>query len=303
LRAVGPYFLIITLALGYLPAALAIRWRGLTGGDDGLVMPGRPSLAGISLDSPNRYFFLVSGVMLISVALMAAIARSTFGFGLRGIKESPARMNALGYRTWIYQYVIFVISAAFASIAGALNAFYNLFVSPADFGIDRSFGALVSVILGGAGTLIGPAIGSAVIMVLRHSVGAATQHWAMVLGCSTSRSFFTRRAVSPSACVTFSRVGGRPDDGSTRNARGVYLLRRRPRRAGGRPFDRAWRAARDHGPNGAGKTTFFNLIGGQLSPNFGQVLLSETTSLRFRHGSVRGADCRARSRSRAFFLH
>jgi branched-chain amino acid transport system permease protein len=182
LRAVGPYFLIITLALGYLPAALAIRWRGLTGGDDGLVMAGRPTLAGISLDSPSRYFFLVSAVLLLSIALMGAIARSTFGLGLRGIKESPARMNALGYRTWIYQYVIFVIAAAFASIAGALNAFYNLFVSPADFGIDRSFGALVAVILGGAGTLVGPAIGSAVIMLMRHSVGAVTQHWAMVLG-------------------------------------------------------------------------------------------------------------------------
>jgi branched-chain amino acid transport system permease protein len=182
LRAVGPYFLIITLALGYLPAALAIRWRGLTGGDDGLVMAGRPSLAGISLDSPARYFFFVSAVLLVSAALMAGIARSTFGYGLRGIKESPARMNALGYRTWIYQYVIFVIAALFASIAGALNAFYNLFVSPADFGIERSFGALVAVILGGAGTLIGPAIGSAAIMLLRHSVGAVTQHWALVIG-------------------------------------------------------------------------------------------------------------------------
>jgi branched-chain amino acid transport system permease protein len=63
-----------------------------------------------------------------------------------------------------------------------LNACYNLFVSPADFGIERSFGALVAVILGGAGTLIGPAIGSAVIMLMRHSVGAVTQHWALVLG-------------------------------------------------------------------------------------------------------------------------
>jgi branched-chain amino acid transport system permease protein len=63
-----------------------------------------------------------------------------------------------------------------------LNACYNLFVSPTDFGLERSAGALVAVILGGAGTLIGPAIGAAAIMVLRHSVGAVTQHWALVLG-------------------------------------------------------------------------------------------------------------------------
>jgi branched-chain amino acid transport system permease protein len=182
LRAVGPYFLIITLALGYLPAALAIRWRSLTGGDDGLVIPARPSLAGFSLDSPTRYFFFVSVIVLVCVILMAMIARSSFGYGLRGIKESPTRMNALGYRIWLYQFVIFVIASIFASIAGALNAFYNMFISPTDFGLERSAGALVAVILGGAGTLIGPAIGAAAIMLLRHLVGAFTQHWAIVLG-------------------------------------------------------------------------------------------------------------------------
>ena len=182
LRAVGPYFLIITLALGYLPTALAIRWRSLTGGDDGLVMIGRPTLAGYSLDDPTRYFFFVGIILIACIVLMAAVSRSSFGYGLRGIRESPARMNALGYHVWTYQYVVFVIAAVFASIAGALNACYNLFVSPTDFGIERSAGALVAVILGGAGTLIGPAIGAAAIMGLRHSVGAVTQHWALVLG-------------------------------------------------------------------------------------------------------------------------
>jgi branched-chain amino acid transport system permease protein len=182
LRAVGPYFLIITLALGYLPAALAIRWRRLTGGDDGLVIPGRPTLAGISLDDPVNYFMFVSAILLLCVVLMAALGRSSFGYGLRGIKESPARMEALGYRIWLYRFTAFVIAAVFAAVAGALNAFYNTFVSPVDFGIERSFGGLVAVILGGAGTLIGPAIAAAVIMSLRHVVGAFTQHWALILG-------------------------------------------------------------------------------------------------------------------------
>jgi branched-chain amino acid transport system permease protein len=182
LRAVGPYFLIITLALGYLPAALAIRWRRLTGGDDGLVIPGRPTLAGFLLDNPVNYFLFVSAILLSCVVLMAVIGRSSFGYGLRGIKESPARMEALGYRIWLYRFTAFVIAAVFAAIAGALNAFYNTFVSPVDFGLERSAGGLVAVILGGAGTLIGPAIAAAVIMLLRHVVGAFTQHWALVLG-------------------------------------------------------------------------------------------------------------------------
>jgi len=182
LRAHGPYFLIITLALGYLPNALAIRWRSVTGGDDGLVMMGRPTLASGSIDSPARYFFFVAIILVICMWLMRAIARSTFGYALRGIRESPARMNALGYHVWTYQYAAFVIAAVFASVAGALNAGYNLFVSPVDFGIERSAGALVAVILGGPGTLIGPAIGALAILVLRQSVGALTQHWALALG-------------------------------------------------------------------------------------------------------------------------
>jgi branched-chain amino acid transport system permease protein len=182
LRAPGAYFLIITLALGYLPAALASRWRSLSGGDDGLVVPGRPTLAGLSLESSTRYFFFVAVIFLICVLALRAIGCSSFGYSLRGIKESSSRMEALGYRVWPYQFAAFVIAATFAAAAGALNAFYNTFVSPTDLSLENSVAALVAVILGGAGTLIGPAIGAAAILLLRHLVGAATQHWATVLG-------------------------------------------------------------------------------------------------------------------------
>jgi branched-chain amino acid transport system permease protein len=182
LRATGPYFLIITLALGYLPAALAMRWRGLTGGDDGLSILSRPSLFGMSLDDPNRYLWFVATIVVLCAMLMVAIGRSSFGYGLRGIKESPSRMEALGYRVWIYQYICFVIAAAFAGVAGTLYAFYDNFVSPDDFGLVRSAEGLIAVIFGGPGTLVGPAIGALIIVLLRYLVGAVTQHWDLVLG-------------------------------------------------------------------------------------------------------------------------
>ena len=182
LRATGAYFLIITLALGYLPAALASRWRNLSGGDDGLVLPGRPTVAGLSLESSTQYFFFVAIIFLVCVLTLCAIGRSSFGYSLRGIKENAPRMEALGYRVWPYQFAAFVIAATFAATAGALNAFYNTFVSPTDLSLESSVAALVAVILGGTGTLIGPAIGAAAILLLRHLVGAVTQHWAMALG-------------------------------------------------------------------------------------------------------------------------
>ncbi|MGE0733528.1 MAG: branched-chain amino acid ABC transporter permease [Alphaproteobacteria bacterium] len=183
LRAIGPYFLIITMALGYLPWALAIRWRGLTGGDDGLPGIMRPTLGfGISVDSVTNFFIFVVAVFAVCAVVLAIVGRSAFGRTLKGIKDNPSRMDALGYRIWLHKYVCFIIASAFAGIAGALFGFYNGFVSPMDLSVYRSAEALVAVILGGAGTLIGPAIGAVAILVLRFTVSAWTEYWGFVLG-------------------------------------------------------------------------------------------------------------------------
>jgi branched-chain amino acid transport system permease protein len=183
LRAVGPYFLMITLALGYLPWALAIRWRALTGGDDGLPGLFRPDLLpGLSLDSGRNYLTFVVIVFIVCHAAMAALGRSSFGYTLRGIKDSAVRMEALGYNVWWLKFVCAIVAASFAGIAGVLIGFYNGFVSPNDLSIYRSVEAMVAVILGGAGTLIGPAIAAGLILVVRLGVSGLTTHWAMVLG-------------------------------------------------------------------------------------------------------------------------
>lgn len=183
LRAIGPYFLIITLALGYLPWALAIRWRSLTGGDDGLPGVFRPSLGfGISLDGVRQYFTFVVVAFVVCAILLGAVGRSTFGRSLRGIKDSPTRMEALGYNVWLHKYLCFVIAAFFAGIAGALYGFYNSFVSPNDLSLYRSAEGMIAVILGGAGTLVGPAVGAILILFLRYGIGALTQYWGFTLG-------------------------------------------------------------------------------------------------------------------------
>lgn len=182
LRAIGPYFLIITMALGYLPWALGIRWRAVTGGDDGLPGIPRPSLFGISLESVNAYFVFVVCVFTLCTVGLIFIGRSGFGRTLRGIRDNPSRMEALGYRIWLHKYVCFVIASAFAGIAGALFGFYHGFVSPNDLSVYRSADALVAVILGGAGTLIGPAFGAVLMLFLRFLVGAKTEYWGFVLG-------------------------------------------------------------------------------------------------------------------------
>jgi len=184
LRAVGAYFLIISMALGYLPWALAIRWRSFTGGSDGLPGLVRPDLAfGISLNSVNAYFTFVTVFVIVCALVLAAVGRSSFGQSLRGIKDNPSRMAALGYNVWLHKYVCFIIAAVFAGMAGMLAGFYTGLVSPDDMSVSQSAFGLMAVILGGAGTLLGPAIGAAAIILIHFTIGSVTPYWNSLLGC------------------------------------------------------------------------------------------------------------------------
>jgi branched-chain amino acid transport system permease protein len=181
LRARGSYFLMITFALAQVVWSVAFGWRSLTNGDDG--MPGvvRPYF-GWSLDNTTSFYYFVFVVVGVAALLLLAIVKSPFGRALRGIRESESRMQALGYDVWRHQYVAFVLSALFAGIAGALYAYFNRFVGPEYLSVVQSAEALIMVILGGAGTLLGPALGAALIVFLEDFVSSLTEHWVLVLG-------------------------------------------------------------------------------------------------------------------------
>ena len=183
LRAEGSYLLMITLALAQVLWGIAFGWRALTGGDDGLPGVPRPA-AGLpwSLAGGLPFYYLVLLCFLASALVLGLVTRSPFGRALVGIRESARRMEVLGYDTWGYKYAAFVLAGFFAGLAGNLFVYYNGFVSPAYLSIVFSASALIMVILGGAGTLLGPALGSAVIVYLENLVSAYTQRWLFVLG-------------------------------------------------------------------------------------------------------------------------
>ena len=183
LRAQGSYLLMITLALAQVVWGIAFGWRRLTGGDDGLPGVPRPA-AGLpwSLAGALPFYYLVLGVFLLSAGALVIIVRSPFGRALVGIRESERRMAVLGYNTWLHKYVAFVLAGTFAGLAGNLFVYYNGFVSPAYLSIVFSAMALIMVILGGAGTLLGPVLGSITIVFLENVISAATQRWLLVLG-------------------------------------------------------------------------------------------------------------------------
>ena len=113
---------------------------------------------------------------------MWLVVRSPFGRALVGIRESARRMEVLGYNVWLHKYVAFVLAGTLAGLSGALFVYYNGFVSPAYLSIVFSAMALIMVILGGAGTLLGPAVGSAAIVFLENAISAYTERWLLILG-------------------------------------------------------------------------------------------------------------------------
>jgi branched-chain amino acid transport system permease protein len=183
IRAVGAYFLIITLALGQIIWGLAYRWVSLTGGDNGLRGIRRPALGwGIDLGSIHAFYYFALAVMVLAGALMYLLTISPFGLTLRGIREGESRMRVLGYDVWLHKYLIFVLAGAFCGVGGVVYAYYNGFVSPADVSLVASANALLMVILGGTGTLFGSVIGSALLVFLQNLLSGITQRWLTVLG-------------------------------------------------------------------------------------------------------------------------
>lgn len=181
IRATGVYFLMITLALGQCVWGLAYRWNSLTGGDNGINLRDRPKF-GIDLSHDVTFFYLVFGFFSVSLLLMYILIRSPFGRSLAGIRERELRMKILGYNTWLHKYIAFIIAGGFGGLAGVLWAHTAGIVSPENVVLTTSVDALLMVVLGGAGTLVGGAIGAGIVTGLREYLSTLVPWWQYVLG-------------------------------------------------------------------------------------------------------------------------
>jgi len=171
-RLRGLNFLMITLALAELVHALANQWSSLTGGSNGLV--GLPFIrvlpAGPPLVATGYVLWYALAVAIVCIAIMVAISRSAFGRTLRGIRDNEDRMRALGYSTFWPKYVVFCIAGVMAGAAGSLWVAQAQFVSPGSLEFEISALALMAVVIGGRGTLYGPALGAALVVLVRYEL-------------------------------------------------------------------------------------------------------------------------------------
>jgi branched-chain amino acid transport system permease protein len=182
LRATGIGFIMITLALGEILWGLAYRWISLTNGDNGINVAGRPMPFGMALTSASAFYDMTLVVFLIAVAMVAIFVRSPFGAALAGTRDQPRRMNALGYHVWMIRFGAFMFSGLLTATAGILFVYYNKFISPQTLALTASAEVLLMVISGGAGTLLGPIVGAALVVVIKNVVSAYVVRWNFMLG-------------------------------------------------------------------------------------------------------------------------
>jgi len=182
LRGTGLGFVMITVALGQIVWGVAYRWISLTNGDNGISITGRPSPFGLSLASPRSFYWATLAVFLATVLSMAIFVASPFGASVRGTRDQPRRMNALGYHVWMIRFLAFLFSGFWSGVAGLLYLYYNQFVSPQAVALTASAEVLLMVIAGGTGTLVGPVVGAALVVVIKNVASAYIERWNFVLG-------------------------------------------------------------------------------------------------------------------------
>src|SRR5215831_16835909 len=183
-RSTGVSFAMLTLAFAQLGYAMLFRFRDITGGSDGLTGIPRPAgpLGMTWFQGKIGYYYLVLGCLLGSYLLCRAIVRSPFGAVLAGIRENEAKTVALGYNTRAYKIATVVLAYGFGGLAGALYAAFAGFASPELFFWLTSGRVLIMVIVGGAGTLIGPILGGVSFVFLEHQLSQVTDLWPLIFG-------------------------------------------------------------------------------------------------------------------------
>jgi branched-chain amino acid transport system permease protein len=182
LRASGLGFLMITLALGQILWGVAYRWASLTGGDNGLGGLKRPHPFGLNLMDPTIFYYFVLFFLGIALWCIARFIQSSLGQSLQGTRDQPRRMRALGYNVWLIQWLSFVCAGFWGAVAGLLYAYYHQFVSPQTLHLTTSAETLLMVIAGGTGTLLGPVVGAALVIILKNVVSAYITRWLILLG-------------------------------------------------------------------------------------------------------------------------
>lgn len=221
IRVSGIPFLMLTMAFSQLLYSLSLKWRSVSGGTDGLTGFQRPELFGLSLnDRVTLYYVVLVGFVFVLLALWCLV-RSPLGSIFIGIRDNELRMRAVGYPVQRFKLIAFTIAGALAGVGGGLYAFFNAYVSTDILHWSLSGDAIIMVVLGGTGTIIGPAVGAAIFLVLKNIVSSQTDLWQFWVGAIFILSVMYLRdgvwgTLVKRASMWSRRPVAKPEDGGSR---------------------------------------------------------------------------------------
>jgi ABC-type branched-subunit amino acid transport system ATPase component/ABC-type branched-subunit amino acid transport system permease subunit len=297
LRTRGVAFVVMTIAFLFLLQIVATNWPTLTGGTAGITLP----LPTWSIDIQNwPFYYSLVALLAASLLMSRRIRRTKFGMGLVAMREDEDKAATVGVNTPVYKLLGFVASAVFVGMAGAIYGYYLAFVDPSGmFSILLSVQILLSMLLGGRGTLLGPVLGAFLIEPLNefanNDLGGGNARLLVFGGLMALVVLFLPRGIIPTLSDLLEArrkrgkaglVGARlelrerpvPAERPAPTGRTLLEVRGLEKRFGGlRAVDGASFAVREGsitaliGPNGSGKTTVFNLIGGTMAARAGEV--------------------------------
>jgi ABC-type branched-subunit amino acid transport system ATPase component/ABC-type branched-subunit amino acid transport system permease subunit len=281
LRVRGPYLAMVTIAFGFIVEHLAVEWRGVTGGQNGIMGITPPGGIG------------ERGVALASIALAALgtagfwlLARSRWGAAMRAVKDSEVAAESIGLNPVAIKTAAFAISAVYAGLAGALFAALSGFVTPSTFAFSQSILFVLVVIIGGAGSVAGPLVGAAIVVLLPEALAGLAEYRLLFFGAlllavllaapegvtGTLLRLFSRRRTPRTAAKTEIAVGVEHRSGL--GVQSLSIAFGGVRAASGVTFQaKAGAVTSLIGPNGAGKTTVLNMLGGFYRPDAGSIRL------------------------------
>ncbi len=286
LRVRGPYLAMVTIAFGWVIWKILQEWVSVTGGDLGISSIPKPQIGPLRLDT-GSFYYVVLVFFLAALALQYRLIQSPFGMRLRAVKHSELAVASVGIDVYRLKVVVFVISAAFAGFGGTLFAHQQNYISPDNFQFFSSVFFLLAVLFGGGGTMFGPVVGAAVLMLLPEMLHDFDKYRLIVYGVLILVTlYFLPRGVmglldhlrprsnrSPAAPPDDAAdlpptVGAKlAVEGVARAFGGLQALN-----------DVSFEVASGSvhaliGPNGAGKTTLINIVSGLYAADTGAVRL------------------------------
>ena len=182
LRTTGVNFIMITLAFGQM-AFFTASSLAIYGGDDGYTLYGRNTVGGARwLQDRLAFHYTCLGLLVACFLLVRTLLASRFGRVLRAAKESPVRVEAMGFNPYPYRLVGYVVAAMMAALAGVLLANATEFVAPSYLAWQRSGELLFMVILGGLGGPQGAVIGALALVIVEELLSGMTEHWRLIMG-------------------------------------------------------------------------------------------------------------------------